>query len=186
MFNEIYRKIEKSINYYSHYLSKIFNYDFDDARQEIAIRVWKSIKRYDNRIGSYKTYFVKVIRTHVKRMIKESYNNKHENHLSLDSIINPISIHDNNLQKSKSNAREMEHQYIYDKRIKFVEQVEENDFLNRIEDTLIGTDRKIFNLLREFGWNLDIISRELRMSQQSILNRIRRKIKPICIKKYLE
>lgn len=185
MFNEIYKKIEKTIDYYSHYLSKIFNYDFDDAKQEIIIRVWKSSKKYDSKLGGVKTYFVKVIQTHIRRVIKEGYN-KNRNHVSLDSIINSSYSSEGYFHKNKVNTCRFGSQYIHDKRIKFVEQIEENDFLNKIEDTLNGIDRKIFKLLREFGWNLDMISANLKVSQQNILNRIKRKIRPICIKKYLE
>jgi len=70
-FNELIKKLEKSISYYSR-IAKVNGMDSDDIKQEIMVRVWKAAPNYNGEY-SEKTYFMQVIRNELKGIIKRNY-----------------------------------------------------------------------------------------------------------------
>lgn len=179
IFNQAIQKLEKNIDYYSYWLSNNSPYEFDDAKQELLIRIWKASSKYNSSISQVNTYFMNVIKNQAYRMLR---NNKLQRNIMQLKTTSIYAI----LPNSEDNNKIVQViDLVADKREKYdsIKKIEMNSLFDNIEKKLNGDANKIFYIMRNESLDLQTISKKLKMSKQNICNIIRRKIRPE-MKKY--
>ena len=87
---EVIRFIEDSLNYYSFCLSVKSSLGFEDAKQELTIKILRVLRSYERERGQIKTFFITALLSETKRLIrKDNRGNQkgHKSNLSLNDII---------------------------------------------------------------------------------------------------
>lgn len=180
-FKNVVNILSKNINYYASSVSKNSGMEFEDAKQEILLRMFKASKKYDEKICKVNTYFITVIKRECMRLIKKNierlrkeerlfindeakcaiftviYNGQHPQQKLIDRTINlKVFIEDKVLTK------------------------------NLLDDVEKGLEKPylfILQMLRK-GYNLESISENMEWSKQRICNSFRNKIKPKIIQQF--
>ena len=69
--NEVIKKFQKSISYYARYASKLSPIEYDDAYQQISLRIWKALEKYNKDISKLSTYLITVIKQEASKIVYE-------------------------------------------------------------------------------------------------------------------
>ena len=149
--NEIFKELEGMINFY---LIKFPDWDKDNIKQEVMIRVWKASRKFNSKY-SVKTYFQKVIQNEIKRLI--FINNKYLRHYK------PVSLDSNFGLDNKSYCLV---DTIKDDKNDIDNIIERDNIYQlyyRVYDKLEGKDKKIFKYFLE-GFRFREIAKKLKTS----------------------
>jgi len=172
-YENIVKMLEKNINYYASYVFRNSGMEFDDAKQEILLRMYKAFTNYNEKKSKYNTYFITVIKNECIRLIKETIKeNKKKNKLFVADQINVI-VFENNLDID----------FLTNLKVFFEENTLNGYIFDKIESKLGNNQAKILKMLRN-GYNLKAISEELNWSKQRVCGSIKYKIKPIIMQNF--
>jgi len=178
-FKRVTIMLEKNINYYASCASRNSGIEYDDARQEILLRMFKASKKYDETKSRENTFFITVIKRESQRLIKLNLEKKRkeeklfvddESRCTIFTVINNGHSQSNMLIDKTVNLK-----------VFFEEKVMNGCILDEVEKQLNAPYDHIFQLFRK-GYDLKSISEELNWSKQRICNGFREKIKPKIIK----
>jgi RNA polymerase sigma factor (sigma-70 family) len=146
-------------------------FEKDDIVQEILIRMWKASEKYNKDISGISTFFTRVIKNEIFRLLKR---NKLEKIKRLNSL---VSIYSKIKKSSSRNKSYID--VIGSRNHNFSDAVEMKDELRVIGDKLKKSDEEAYRIfiLLKYGYKKKEIAKCMKISPQSLNNKIRRRIK---------
>ena len=182
-FNNTAKRLERYVNYYSHYVQRSSGMEMKDARQEILWRMSKAYKKFNPQIAQENTYFITVIKKESWRLIKKK---KREDFLSNEvadhervGIMRVLNCqngdHKGDLHTILRNNRLIDR--TLNLKVYFEDKVIQNFLLDETEKRLKSKAIEIFKRLRN-GYRIKDIKKDLKISEGLICNYIRLNIKP--------
>ena len=150
-FDEVVKSINKSLDFYSGIVARHIKEDKEDIRQDLLIKAWKASKKYKEKRGKIKTFYIHVLKNEMKTIISKSFRPKWTKSISLSAI---------------ENFEEL----FPDHRQSFVHRLEMDGFWNRVRTKLKSNPLalKVLNLLLEEDQSFQCVAKKMGISREYV------------------